>query len=154
MAVGSLEPQFYHQLLQGLDLTSDEDLAQQFSDFDEGKEKIAKRFAEKTQAEWIAIFDELDACVTPVVEMDDAADSEPNKSRKSFQRNPVNGNWEPEPAPRLSRTPGLGTSVQRTCPAIGEHSIEVLQESGYDLNTIKTLITNGTISVPEIKAKI
>lgn len=154
MAVGSLEPQFYQQLMQGLDMNSDESFIEQFADFDEGKDKVAKRFGEKTQAEWTEIFDKLDACVTPVVEMDEAAICEPNVSRKSFSKNPVNGHWDPEPAPKLSRTPGVGTSSVRQCPAIGEHTVEVLREIGYDSDAIKGLLSNGTILIPETKSKI
>lgn len=154
MAVGSLEPQFYQQLMQGLDMTSDEKFVEQFADFDDGKEKLTKKFAEKTQAEWTDIFDKLDACVTPVLEMDEAAEREPNQSRKTFAKNTVNGHWDPEPAPKLSRTPGVGTNPERRCPIIGEHTIEVLQEFGYDSQSIGDLISSGTIQAPETKSKI
>jgi alpha-methylacyl-CoA racemase len=70
MAVGSLEPQFYTGLLQGLCLTED-DLPHQ-GDFDKLKSKLGLIFATKTRDEWTAIFDNIDACVTPVLELDEA----------------------------------------------------------------------------------
>lgn len=65
MAIGSLEPQFYAQLMQGLGLTDNDQFIEQFTDFEEGKNKISQIFLTKTQAEWVNIFDKLDACVTP-----------------------------------------------------------------------------------------
>lgn len=154
MAVGSLEPQFYQQLMKGLEMTSDENFIDQFADFKSGKEKIAKKFAERTQAEWTEIFDKLDACVTPVLEMDEAAKHEGSVFRNSFAKNPDTGHWDPEPAPKLSRTPATLKDSERRCPAIGEHSIEILEECGYDLKTIKSLISTGVVNVTDIKSKM
>lgn len=56
MAVGSLEPQFYAQLMEGLGL-SNENYIEQFSDFDEGKKRLKDIFVTKTQSEWTNIFD-------------------------------------------------------------------------------------------------
>lgn len=152
MAVGAIEPQFYQQLMQGLGMTSE--VIEQFSDFHAAKETLTKKFAERSQAEWTEIFDKLDACVTPVLEMDEAAEKEPNVSRKSFTKNPFSNLWDPEPAPKLSRTPGVGTGVSRRCPSIGEHTVEILEEVGYDSHKIKELVSEGTVSCSEGKSKM
>lgn len=52
MAVGALEPQFYAQLLQGVGLT-DEELPQ--DEFESGREKLSRKFKEKTQDEWCKV---------------------------------------------------------------------------------------------------
>lgn len=54
MAVGAIEPQFYHQFITNLGLSTDE--VGQFDDFDEMKKIIGKRFQEKTQAEWTKVL--------------------------------------------------------------------------------------------------
>ncbi|CAL8121982.1 unnamed protein product [Orchesella dallaii] len=153
MAVGSIEPQFYQQLMQGLEMTSEDTYIEQFSDFEEGKKKIAKKFSERTQAEWSSIFDKLDACVTPVLDIDEAPEQEPNVSRKSFTKSSTTGNWEPEPAPKLSRTPGQTALVKR-CPGIGEHTVEILNEIGYNSGSIKELIASEIVTAPEAKSKL
>lgn len=68
-AVGALEPQFYLALVNGLglkmeDLPARDDKA----NWPALREIFARKFKEKTRAEWEAIFDGTDACATPVLE--------------------------------------------------------------------------------------
>merc|ERR1712096_228257 len=72
----------YNILLEKLNI-SDDDLPQ-FDDFDEMKIKLAKIFSQKTRDEWCEIFDGTDACVTPVLEQEEAVDHPQNKARRSF----------------------------------------------------------------------
>ncbi|CAG9098457.1 hypothetical protein JYU34_002383 [Plutella xylostella] len=141
MAVGALEPQFYDNFLKGLQLSQDE--FSQFSDPELMRKKFEELFLTKTQQEWSQIFDGLDACVTPVLELDQLADNKCTKSRGSFYQNeedlPV-----PEPAPRLSRTPGVSTG-RLPLPQPGEHTIQILQELKYNKKQIQSFINNGTV---------
>ncbi|TMS07970.1 Alpha-methylacyl-CoA racemase [Larimichthys crocea] len=58
MAVGSVEPQFYRELLKGLELDAGQLPSQMsFSDWPELRRLFTERFASKTQAEWSKIFD-------------------------------------------------------------------------------------------------
>ena len=67
----------------GLGLTLDE--APQFGeDSQVMKEKFASIFASKTQADWCSIFDDVDACVAPVVQLKDAHQHAHNVDRQSF----------------------------------------------------------------------
>ncbi|HEX7301681.1 CaiB/BaiF CoA-transferase family protein [Lentzea sp.] len=74
VAVGSLEPQFYALLLAGLGLTAD-DLPPQMDR--DGWPVLRKTFAEvfltRTRDEWSDVFATSDACVTPVLTLDEAA---------------------------------------------------------------------------------
>ncbi|XP_061732574.1 alpha-methylacyl-CoA racemase isoform X3 [Nerophis ophidion] len=71
MAVGAIEPQFYQQLLQGLELDADQLPPQMsFDDWPQLRRIFSERFALKTQADWSRIFDGTDACVTPVLSFD------------------------------------------------------------------------------------
>ncbi|KAI8435731.1 hypothetical protein MSG28_003974, partial [Choristoneura fumiferana] len=76
--------------------------------------------------EWCQVFDNADACVTPVVEMDKVDEHELHASRKTFYRDCENG-IVPEPAPRLSATPGVSTGRQ-PMPQFGQHTVEILKE--------------------------
>ena len=56
-------------------------------DSDNLKEKLAQIFKEKTRDEWGQIFDGTDACVTPILELDEAPEHPHNKARKAFVKN-------------------------------------------------------------------
>lgn len=141
MAVGALEPQFYLNFLRGLQLSDDE--YGQGENFN--RSKFKEVFLTKTQNEWCQIFDNLDACVTPVVDLDFADKNECNSTRKSFYKN--NDNLiVPKPAPKLSRTPGK-SSGHNSLPEPGEHTVDILKELGYNTKNIKELIKNGVIYV-------
>ena len=48
------------------------------------KARLAEKFLSKTRDEWVDIFDGSDACVTPILELNEAADHPHNKERESF----------------------------------------------------------------------
>lgn len=50
MAVGALEPEFYKEFIEGLGWNVDD--VQQTDNIENNREKIAKRFKEKTREEW------------------------------------------------------------------------------------------------------
>ncbi|MBC3191730.1 CoA transferase [Pseudonocardia sp. C8] len=104
MAVGSIEPQFWSRLLEGLGIDPATLPDQWDRDrWPEVKQRIADRFAERTRAEWTEIFDRLDACVTPVLSMAEAVE-DPHLRERGTLLDAVDGP-QPAPAPRLSRTP-------------------------------------------------
>lgn len=147
MAVGALEPQFYSNLLKGLEL-SDDDLPE---DNNQHREKFQEVFLRKTQEEWCNIFDKLDACVTPVLDIDAVDAHQCNISRNSFYKDSDNF-IVPEPAPKLSATPGT-SSGKKPQPKGDENAIEILQELGYKNNEINDLINKGIVKADK-KAKL
>jgi alpha-methylacyl-CoA racemase len=69
VAVGAIEPQFYAELLRGLqlkpsDLPGDRDRKE---DWPRLKEFFAGEFRKRSRKEWEDVFDGTDACVTPVL---------------------------------------------------------------------------------------
>ncbi|NXN31930.1 AMACR racemase, partial [Nycticryphes semicollaris] len=152
MAVGAIEPQFYEKLLKGLGLDSDKLPSQlSYSDWPKMKKKFASVFAQKTQAEWCSIFDDTDACVTPVLCFDDVASHQHNKQRSSFIKNDEE-EISPRPAPLLSRTPAV-PSLQRD-PFIGEHTEEILLEYGFSKEEIAKLCSDKVIEINKPKANL
>lgn len=141
MAVGALEPQFYSNFLKGLQLPDDEYV--QVGDNEHSKKKIQEVFLTKTQEEWCHIFDNLDACVTPVLDINSVDKHEYRASDTSFYRD-TNNMVVPEPVPKLSRTPGI-CSGHNHLPEPGEHTIEILKELGYKKSDIENLIKNGHV---------
>ncbi|MBN3319270.1 AMACR racemase, partial [Atractosteus spatula] len=148
MAVGAIEPQFYNELIKGLGLDPTElPLQMSISDWPELKRIFTETFASKTQAEWCKIFDGTDACVTPVLSLEEVSSHPHNRERGSFIKD-AHGEVSPRPAPLLSRTPASPSSSRD--PFIGEHTRTVLAEYGYSTAQIDSLLSAGVI---ECKSK-
>lgn len=128
MAVGAIEPQFYSQLIKGLDLQTDQ--VPQFGEFDASKKIFASKFLEKTQAEWCKIFDKVDACVTPILSLEEAPQHQHNVEREAYIKNFKEQRFVPNPAPKLSRTPGQSQSCKPP-PSRGQHTKPILTSLGY-----------------------
>lgn len=152
MAVGAIEQKFYELLVKGLGLKSDE-LPHQMSirDWPEMKKKFADVFAKKTKAEWCQIFDGTDACVTPVLTLEEVAHHGHNKDRGSFITDGEQG-VSPRPAPLLSNTPAVPSSERN--PFVGEHTEEILKEFGFSQEEIIQLKSDEIIESNKPRSKI
>lgn len=104
IAVGAIEPAFYAAFLRGLELDaaaipSRDDRA----NWPALRELFAKRFLTRSRAEWVAAFEPLDACVTPVLAMREVAEHPHMASRGAIVD--AFGLRQPAPAPRFAGTP-------------------------------------------------
>ncbi|WP_328379408.1 CoA transferase [Streptomyces sp. NBC_00440] len=104
MAVGALEPQFYDEFVQLLDIASEAPARKDFARWDGLRETIAARFLTRTRAEWTALFEGSDACVAPVLSLREAPEHPHLAARGTFIEH--SGITQPAPAPRFSATPG------------------------------------------------
>ncbi|XP_077296300.1 alpha-methylacyl-CoA racemase isoform X2 [Arctopsyche grandis] len=144
MAVGSIEPKFYAELLSTLNIKNS--VNDQFiSDPESQKEMLSNLFITRTKAEWDKIFEQVDACVTPVLTTEEAAAYPHNKTRGSFTVS-YDGKIAPTPAPRLSRTPASSLASQRP-PRHGEHTEAVLSYLNYSPAEIAKLNKEGAVYV-------
>lgn len=141
MAVGALEPQFYAELLAGLDLDPGELPAQMdVEHWPDLHERFAAVFSTRSRDEWQAVFDGRDACVTPVLDMEEAPLHPHNQVRGVFIT--VDGMTQPGPAPRFDRTPAAEPTG---APRPGEHSDEILAGLGYPAAERDALIADGVV---------
>jgi alpha-methylacyl-CoA racemase len=141
LAVGAIEPQFYAELISGLGFSVDELPAQNDkAQWPAMKQKFAARIAEKTMAEWTAIFDGTDACVAPVRRFDDALTDAHNRARDSFVR--VDGIVQPAPAPRFSRTTA---AIARGADFPGASTDTALAAWGFSADEIDALRAGGAV---------
>ena len=101
------------------------------------KELFAAKFREKSREEWTAIFESVDACVTPVLTPREAARHHYNTARDVFA---VEGDIQPRPAPRFSKTPG---SIGRSPGKAGSGTREGLLGWGIDERRQKELRAEG-----------
>jgi alpha-methylacyl-CoA racemase len=104
VAVGALEPQFFAELLRGLDLPADSFRQYDRTAWPDMERRLAEAFASRTRSQWSEIFEGRDACVTPVLALGEAPAHPHNAARGTFS---VQGGFaQPAPAPRFSATPG------------------------------------------------
>jgi len=104
MSVGPLEPAFFAEMIRLLDLPEFAD-GQRPDRAQALEAALTARFAEQDQAHWIALFDGSDACVVPVLTLDEAKTHPQMRERGAYID--VAGRMQAAPAPRFSRTPGL-----------------------------------------------
>ncbi|MEP7222412.1 MAG: CaiB/BaiF CoA-transferase family protein [Novosphingobium sp.] len=104
VAIGSVEPQFYRKLLDGIGIT---DLAfdsqMRSASWPELKVRLTEIFKTRTRAEWCEALEYRNACFAPVLSMAEAPHHPHNIERGVFVE--VDGVVQPGPAPRYSRTP-------------------------------------------------
>lgn len=89
MAVGAIEPKFYEAFVKGLGL--DVSVLPERSLFEnqiELQQIFTDRFLTRTREEWAAIFDNVDACVTPVLSLAEAPVHPHNLDRGVFVPTP------------------------------------------------------------------
>ncbi|MDR2991454.1 MAG: CoA transferase [Burkholderiaceae bacterium] len=100
LAVGAIEPQFYRALITGLGGGELLDIPQNDrAQWPRLRQIIAARIAARTRDQWTALFDGTDACVTPVLDLDEAPHHPHNAARRTFTQ--TDGAWWPAAAPRL-----------------------------------------------------
>jgi alpha-methylacyl-CoA racemase len=141
IAVGAIEPQFHARLLEtlGLDPSTFGPQADR-SRWQEGKTRLAEVFKTATRDEWVRRFEGVDACVSPVLDWDEAITHPHNQARKSFVE--IAGVPQPAPAPRFSRTPA---AVPRPPAEAGQDTAAVLADWGVGAAVVSGLSRCGAI---------
>ncbi|HZM77238.1 MAG TPA: CaiB/BaiF CoA-transferase family protein [Candidatus Limnocylindrales bacterium] len=130
VAVGALEARRRSALLDGLGFATDDPVRDGIHDprhHELARQILADRFRTRARDEWIAIFESADACVTPVLSLDEAIEHPHNRFRSAFLTDA--GATQPAPSPRFSSTPS-GTR-QRTTRKL----LSFLDVSGVDGTT-------------------
>jgi alpha-methylacyl-CoA racemase len=139
VAVGAMETPFYTALLELLGLTREPLPAQNDrAHWPAMRARFAAVFRTRTRDAWVAAAAGRDACLAPVLTMDEAFAHPQLAARGTFTR--FEGALHPTPAPRFGRTPG---ALQRRAPASGEHTREVLQELGCERAQIEEWLVSG-----------
>lgn len=144
ISIGSIEPQFYAQLMElgGFD-AEDPLFKQQFNkkNWPRCKEIMTARFKTKTRDEWCDIMDGTDICFAPVLSMAEAPNHPHNVHRKTFVER--DGWMQPAPSPRFSRTV---QEIQGPPPLLGADTEKVLLDNGYSQAEIDRLLANNAVA--------
>jgi crotonobetainyl-CoA:carnitine CoA-transferase CaiB-like acyl-CoA transferase len=145
VTLGALEPKFFAAWANGVgrpDL-----IDKQFeTPGSAAHAEVEAIFLTRTRDEWAAFADVHDCCLEPVLEVEEALESELVRAREmviEFEQ-PGAGKVKGLGFPvKLSRTPG---QVRRGGPALGEHTEQVLREAGFGDAEIGDLMNNGAVA--------
>ena len=116
VSIGSIEPQFYAELLRLTGLEGEE-LPWQHdrSQWPALKERLAEIFKTKTRDEWCEIMEHTDVCFAPVLSLAEAPQHPHNVERGTFVE--LDGVVQPAPAPALLGDARRACSARRPTPA-------------------------------------
>jgi alpha-methylacyl-CoA racemase len=145
---GALEPKFWSAFCRGVG--RDDLIEHQFAKpGSDPHREVAEIFRTKTRDQWRAFNDDHDAMIEPILDLDEALESELVREREmviSYEQ-PEFGEVKQLGFPiKLSRTPA---SVERPAPALGEHTMEVLTEAGYSPEEVQALAESGAAKGPD-----
>ena len=146
ISVGSIEPQFYAELLRLTGLEGDEQFAKQMdrAEWPNLKSRLTEVFAQKTRAEWCELMEATDVCFAPVLTMSEAAQHPHNVARNTFVE--FAGITQPAPAPRFSRTV---PELDQPPAYAGEHTRDVLSDWGVPAERIDAWVASGAVRQAE-----
>ena len=138
LAIGSLEPQFYDELVAGLGIADGLPDRNDPTRHAELRRIIGDAVRGRTQAEWVEVFDGTDACVAPVLPLTEAFEHPHLVARETFVER--DGMTQPAPAPRFSRTsPTLTTPP----PMVGQDTREAL--AAWGIGDVDRLLESGAV---------
>ncbi|GAA1224800.1 CaiB/BaiF CoA-transferase family protein [Prauserella halophila] len=142
VAVGAIEMRFWAALVEVLDL----DAASLPVHLDQSqwpalREILTEAIGQYSRDELVAKAEGTDACLTPVLTPEEAAEHPHNIARGTFAD--VGGTVQPAPGPKFDRTPAPHPEAPHEQ---GTDTAEVLAEFGYDDAAITALRDGGAIA--------
>ena len=145
VSVGALEPKFWESLCNALGMP--ERVGRQWERAEKARatvEDFARVFATKDRDAWVRELHVADACVEPVLELDEALGQPQVVARRAVVEGVTGGaRFKTVASPiRLSETKVV---APRPVPTLGQHTDEVLRATGYADQEIGSLRDNGVI---------
>ena len=139
IALGSIEPQFYRELLEKAEIKDAAFEAQMDRKaWPDLKKKIEAVIKTKTRDEWDKLMLGSDVCYAPVLSLAEAPKHAHNQARQTFIE--IDGVVQPAPAPRFSRTvPEVQAALART------DSQSALNAWGFSAGDIEALTKAGAV---------
>jgi alpha-methylacyl-CoA racemase len=144
VTLGALEPKFFQAWCRGVG--RDDLIEKQFEPpGSEAHAEVERVFLERTREEWREFASQHDCCLEPVLDLDEALDSELVRAREmvvQLDQPGTDGVKQLGVPVKMSRTPG---GLHKPGPALGEHTHEVLAAAGYSEADIAQLEEAGAV---------
>ena len=106
---------------------------------------LEETLTQKTTNEWLELLESAGVIAGPIYNMEQVYQDPQTQAREMRVEleDPELGTLHNIGIPvKLSATPG---SIRRRAPALGEHSVEVLRESGFSQDEVKALLESGVV---------
>ena len=135
VALGALERKFwaalcdYFDVPEFVDLQFDESRREEIADF------FRQAFLKKTRDEWTSIFSDMDICLSGVLEMEEALESEYAANRQMVLRGPGG----PAGLGFVAKLSGTPPSYRNPPPQFGENTENILREMGFTRKQIEKM---------------
>jgi crotonobetainyl-CoA:carnitine CoA-transferase CaiB-like acyl-CoA transferase len=154
VTLGALEPKFWAAFCRGV---GREDLLPGAFDppGSDTHRAVEEIFSSRTREEWRAFASEYDCCLEPVLELEEALESDLVRARQMVATLAQPGAGHPVrllgvPI-KLRRTPGDPSRAPG--PALGEHTEQVLRDAGYSTEELAALLQDGSVAGPAESAR-
>lgn len=144
LTVGTIEPKFWQRFCDLIECPELEKRQFDFAHKEEIEARIKEKLLSKTQAEWLELIGGAEFCVTPVLNVQEALETELTAQENMLMTEECDlGTIRYIGAP-VKFSDGE-CSIRRRAPRLGEHSVEVLQELGYSAEEIAEMQGKGAV---------
>ncbi len=132
LSFGGLEPQFFADFCRTIGCPELIPGGVAPKEIGQAKKKVRNRIREKTRAEWMALFDAVDACVEPVMGLQEVLNSLPVLERGMVVEVPVgNGSTVRQIANPIKFSETKQAYSRAGVSSVQAHTDEVFRELGY-----------------------
>src|SRR5262249_29924922 len=142
MSVAAFETKFYAELLRVLELDHLLESQDDSATWPAVRAEIAARFRARTRDYWSERFLGVDACVAPVLSLAEAARHPQIEANNYYVTRP---SIQPGSVFGFERS-GSGPTPAHSLPARGEHTAEILAETGFEESAIRKLMESGAVT--------
>jgi alpha-methylacyl-CoA racemase len=111
---------------------------------EQAMDMLSAIFKTKTRDEWVAELGDSDACVGPVYDIEEAL-NDPHAQERGVEVSSGRPGQTFRTLPSFPRISGVENEQRYPPPELGEHSVELLHESGYSDEEIEQFRGEGII---------
>ncbi len=148
VALGALEPKFWEGFCKAVNKPDwAQGLLLEGNELNDLKKQVTDLFTTRTQAEWLALSDQYDFCLSAVLGMDELEHQEHILHREMVvEQQTADGTpYKSIGIPlKFSETPA---SIAWQAPILGEDTLAILREAGFEDSTIRTWVEAQVVTI-------